>query len=456
MIHRMAVGFAAAFVLASSPSLAQYGVTNIFEPNPNPGAQGYCFAIGEDDTVYVSYPSEGAVFALRDPGTPGGAIVEASYGAALPLGIDLDSAGNVYAATIQGVTKITPGVGSDLLFFVAPGPGFFFGEGLRVDASENVYVTSDSQKTVLKIPADGSSPSIVLGPGQGVLAPSDLAFGADGSVFVTGGGLARIRPDGTVQDLSPVVGRPLSSGGIEVDSQGRLIVGTVRLTPDNPDWTSVTEDGFTGPNGPPPGPNRVVNSMIDDQDDVYIVEMRGPPFPSSVWRLAADGTATRLLDGSGDGTNLFHYGLGVAVNSLGYVYATSENFDGLADDGAEVFRICPDPDGDGFCSPADNCTEVYNPTQFDADLDGYGNACDADFNQDGAYALPDVPVFNVCYLQTLPGSGLPDDPDCSESDFNDDGGVGLPDFLLLPPFGSPPGPSGLDCALSPPVEDSCQ
>lgn len=35
-----------------------------------------------------------------------------------------------------------------------------------------------------------------------------------------------------------------------------------------------------------------------------------------------------------------------------------------------------DFDHDGVCNVADNCAGVFNPTQFDADRDGRGDACD--------------------------------------------------------------------------------
>ncbi len=39
----------------------------------------------------------------------------------------------------------------------------------------------------------------------------------------------------------------------------------------------------------------------------------------------------------------------------------------------------PDPDGDGVSTTGDNCPDVYNPDQQNADGDAHGNACDPDF-----------------------------------------------------------------------------
>ena len=41
------------------------------------------------------------------------------------------------------------------------------------------------------------------------------------------------------------------------------------------------------------------------------------------------------------------------------------------------------PDLDGAMDATDNCLETPNPGQLDADGDGFGNACDADLNNDG-------------------------------------------------------------------------
>jgi hypothetical protein len=61
--------------------------------------------------------------------------------------------------------------------------------------------------------------------------------------------------------------------------------------------------------------------------------------------------------------------------------------------------LCDCGDGDGVLDEADNCLLVPNGpdlqtgfcnTQLDGDMDGYGNPCDTDVNNDGATALDDV------------------------------------------------------------------
>ncbi len=113
-----------------------------------------------------------------------------------------------------------------------------------------------------------------------------------------------------------------------------------------------------------------------------------------------------------------------------------------------------DMDGDGILDAVDNCIEVPNshmvtaafdfcPSQFDVDGDGYGNACDADVNQNGGVGLDD---FSAIWLEL--GSTDP------VYDINCNGAVDLDDvyraFGSDPRYESTPGPSGHACAGSTP------
>ena len=52
--------------------------------------------------------------------------------------------------------------------------------------------------------------------------------------------------------------------------------------------------------------------------------------------------------------------------------------------------LCMDSDGDGIYDGFDNCSNVINPGQEDADGDGHGNLCDGDFNNDCAVDFIDM------------------------------------------------------------------
>jgi hypothetical protein len=94
-----------------------------------------------------------------------------------------------------------------------------------------------------------------------------------------------------------------------------------------------------------------------------------------------------------------------------------------------------DLDQDGVLDASDNCQIAANPQQLDPDLDGYGNRCDGDFDQDGDTDQDD---WDFCSGGSAP-------PVC---DLDEDGSTGsAADFMIFASLiGSPPGPSGLACA----------
>lgn len=104
-----------------------------------------------------------------------------------------------------------------------------------------------------------------------------------------------------------------------------------------------------------------------------------------------------------------------------------------------------DRDGDLVPDAFDNCLNVANGpgegcNQTDVDLDGYGNTCDADVDQDFATTTLDFSRFLTEFTVLPPFPTM--DLDC-------DGNVTTIDFsIFLAQFqsGQGPGPSGLPCA----------
>ncbi|MDJ0788228.1 MAG: thrombospondin type 3 repeat-containing protein [Myxococcota bacterium] len=114
-----------------------------------------------------------------------------------------------------------------------------------------------------------------------------------------------------------------------------------------------------------------------------------------------------------------------------------------------VAHLVPDSDRDGVYDDEDNCRFVANAGQsdFDAGQDDdsslpgvqhYGDACDADLDNDGFVGPTDFfAVFRPCL-----GADLASRPECAVADLDGDGVVGPSDFFsrLRPAFGLAPGP----------------
>ena len=106
---------------------------------------------------------------------------------------------------------------------------------------------------------------------------------------------------------------------------------------------------------------------------------------------------------------------------------------------ATVMVLELDQDGDNALDGNDNCTLIANADQNDTDADGYGNACDADFNNDCTVNFLDIAAFADEFLGTNP-----------LFDINGDGVVNFLDFSSVSmQFLSPPGPGLGDCELAP-------
>lgn len=101
--------------------------------------------------------------------------------------------------------------------------------------------------------------------------------------------------------------------------------------------------------------------------------------------------------------------------------------------------FCFDADADEFCDWADNCTHVYNPDQLDSNGDGFGNACDSDFDNDGGVTMQDHDML-LAVIFSFAGDGVYD-ADC---DLDGDGVIGIPEWNLLRTqiANGVPGPSG--------------
>ncbi len=130
---------------------------------------------------------------------------------------------------------------------------------------------------------------------------------------------------------------------------------------------------------------------------------------------------------------------------LAYLAVTALVVAALPAVGSDAVRLGGDSDLDGIADGADNCTVVANPDQRDTDGDGFGNACDADLNNDCSVNFGDLADLKAAFF-----------PDYDEdADFDNDGSVNFGDLALMKSSffnGANPGPGpGLGCVdCSPP------
>jgi glycerophosphoryl diester phosphodiesterase len=80
----------------------------------------------------------------------------------------------------------------------------------------------------------------------------------------------------------------------------------------------------------------------------------------------------------------------------------------------------PDADFDRIFDDTDNCLGTSNTNQRDTNGDGYGNACDADLDDDGIVNLLDIAAFRNVFLSNN-----------ADADLNGDGTVNLIDLATL-------------------------
>jgi uncharacterized repeat protein (TIGR03806 family) len=101
---------------------------------------------------------------------------------------------------------------------------------------------------------------------------------------------------------------------------------------------------------------------------------------------------------------------------------------------ADVCAHSADSDGDDTRDDADNCVLVVNRDQRDTDGDGYGNACDADLDNDGSINFSDLAILKPAFFRD----------DRPNVDLDGDGIVSFRDLAMMKEsFFGEPGPSAL-------------
>ncbi len=186
--------------------------------------------------------------------------------------------------------------------------------------------------------------------------------------------------------------------------------------------------------------NALVNYQIfggpTPEDQFAILLGTATPGPGTVGQYTTVFSATQNLGTfAGTGADL---DIPVAPQNAYVCFLYNGNFDwyvqldnfGIS---AADCDLSADSDNDGIANASDNCTAVHNADQRDTDNDGFGNLCDADFDND-------------CDVNFVDFSLMKDNFFGGEADTDMDGN-GITDFadlqLLKNTFFGPPGPGAL-------------
>jgi hypothetical protein len=146
--------------------------------------------------------------------------------------------------------------------------------------------------------------------------------------------------------------------------------------------------------------------------------------PSVVW--SSSNPAVARIDLSGQAR-----GLSAGTTTIAASYGGAS--------GSTLLTVlaAADTDGDALGDPFDNCINHQNPDQRDTDGDGFGNRCDADFDQSNFVNAADLALFKTRFGTTN-----------ADADLDGNGFVNAADLAIFKQlFGKAPGPSALAPSL---------
>jgi streptogramin lyase len=302
----------------------------------------------------------------------------------------------------SAVYRVDPTTGDNQL--LARGAGLAGPYGIAVPDVE-IAIADFSLGVAYLIDRDTGEPQLVGGGVGGVISPRGIAIApldanSNGEIYMTGRGAETLveidRWTGLATEVTPVVylKEPMD---IVVDGDGTLLISEFDAT-----------DGSDGIVRVDPDQGLITTFYLSPD----FVSPRGIALDGSGQLMVADSGAAEIISmdvGTGI-TALLTTGLGLAnprglgieasgdlivgerftgelfrVTAAGAVMTPAINAGNLLPPNLYHLAILAttDTDGDSLSDGNDNCPATVNPLQTDTDLDGMGDACDDDDDNDG-------------------------------------------------------------------------
>jgi hypothetical protein len=293
-----------------------------------------------------------------------------------PLGAAVDGSGTVYIADTNnhcirkvsavGIITTVAGTG-DSGYSGDNGPAtsaeLYYPAAVVLDGTGGFYIADRYNHRIRKVAANGIITTVAgtgnsgysgdNGPASAaeIDSPYGIALDKNGSVYIADSRNERIRKVDTAGIITTVAGNGSA--------------------------------GYAGDNGPAVSAklSNPLGVAVDDKGTLYIADcnndrIRKVDAAGTITTLAGTGSSGYSGDNGPAASAQLNDPHGIAVDSRGSVYFADVRNEVIR----RVYDSCIDADGDGYgenCDPGpDNCPAIVNPRQLDADSDGIGDACD--------------------------------------------------------------------------------